>query len=70
MYSSDVDIRKAIKDALLIDPRVNPFDIELRVKGAVVTLRGQVDNFAEKSTAEANAFEGGATGVVDNLTVQ
>lgn len=48
---TDVEIREAISDALLLDPRVGSFGIEADVDQARVTLRGEVDNLAAKHAA-------------------
>lgn len=47
-----VEIQKAINDALLQDPRVMSFNVDVDVYGSTVTLRGMVNNFAAKRAAE------------------
>lgn len=46
---SDDEIRKDVKDALLFDPATESFDIEVSVLDGVVTLRGEVESFAERN---------------------
>ena len=49
---NDAEIRDAINDAMLYDPRVNSFNIAADVDDGKVTLRGTVDNLKAKRTAE------------------
>lgn len=48
-------IRNAVQDALMHDPRVWSFDINVDVSGNVVTLSGVVDNLLSKLTAQKDA---------------
>lgn len=52
---SDEQIRQAVEDALLRDPRVMSFDVATAVDGGVVTLRGDVDYLEAKRAAEQDA---------------
>ena len=52
---TDMEIRTAVKDALLYDPRVSIFGIEVRVDDGMVTLRGIVDNIKARSAAVSDA---------------
>lgn len=52
---TDDQIRKAVEMALLVDPRTNPFKINVEVKGRVVTLRGIVETLAAKRAAEEDS---------------
>lgn len=49
---SDEDIRQALSDALLFDPRVNSFTVKPTVNAGVVTLTGKVSTLATKLAAE------------------
>ncbi len=49
------DIRQAINDAWLYDPRVEGFDLKAHVSGSVVTVRGKVDNLKAKRAAAQDA---------------
>jgi osmotically-inducible protein OsmY len=48
---SDDEIRQAVKDAFLYDPRVLSFKPTVTVDGGVVTLRGEVDSLSAKRAA-------------------
>lgn len=63
---SDQTILQAVKDALLMDPRVNAFNPDVSVVNGVVTLSGAVDTLYAKQAAEDDAIN--TTGVwrVDN----
>lgn len=68
---TDDQIRQAVKDAFLYDPRVNTFDIEVAVENGRVTLRGQVDNVKSRRAAKRDALNTkGVTGVVNRLKVR
>lgn len=52
---TDSEVRKAVNDALLYDPRVNSFDIDVGVSNGLVTLRGVVSNLRAQRSAEQDA---------------
>jgi len=51
----DEEIRQAVKDAMLYDPRVASFEPEVIVDGGIVTLTGVVDNVKAKRAAAQDA---------------
>ncbi len=55
LIKGDPQIKDAVKDALLYDPRVNSFNPTVEVKNGVVTLTGTVDNLKAKRAAEQDA---------------
>jgi osmotically-inducible protein OsmY len=58
---SDDKIRRAVKDALELDPRVNAYSIAVTVADGMVTLTGLVDTLFEKKIAERDVLN--TTGV-------
>lgn len=52
---NDKQIEQAVSDALLYDPRVKTFDIEVESTYGRVTLRGEVDNLRAKRAAASTA---------------
>ena len=52
---SDADIKEAVRDAFVLDPRVLSFKPTVRVVNGVVTLTGTVDNLAAKRAAGSDA---------------
>jgi osmotically-inducible protein OsmY len=52
---SDDEIRDAVKDAFLYDPRVYSFNPDVTVRNGVVTLSGEVDNLKAKRAATQDA---------------
>ncbi|MFW6303565.1 MAG: BON domain-containing protein [Candidatus Sumerlaeota bacterium] len=52
---SDEQVEEAVRDALLYDPRVLSFDIQVEADAGYVTLRGKVDNFKAKRAAANDA---------------
>jgi osmotically-inducible protein OsmY len=52
---NDEEIKKAVKAALLYDPRVFSFNPNVEVSDGTVTLTGIVDNIEAKKTAEQDA---------------
>jgi osmotically-inducible protein OsmY len=63
VYNSDVDIRRAVKDALLLDPYVSSFNVVPHVRAGLVTLRGEVENAKAKRAAAQDARN--TVGVLD-----
>lgn len=49
------ELRQAINDANLYDPRVSSFNVTPSLSGSTVTLRGEVDNLKAKRAAAQNA---------------
>jgi osmotically-inducible protein OsmY len=67
----DSEIRDAINDAELCDPRVKSFEVEPKVTDGVVTLRGTVDNLKAKHAAAENARDTvGVSRVINRLKVR
>jgi len=54
VFKTDVEIKDAVEDAFLYDPRVFSFNPDISVKHGVVTLTGVVDNLKAKKAAEQN----------------
>jgi osmotically-inducible protein OsmY len=52
---TDEEIKKAVKDAFVYDPRVFSFNPEVEVSAGVVTLSGIVDNLKARQAAEQDA---------------
>ncbi|MCA9596306.1 MAG: BON domain-containing protein [Myxococcales bacterium] len=69
-YEPDGEIDNAIEDALLIDPRVSSFDIDVSVDGGVVTLKGNVTSLkAKRAAAQLANDTTGVRGVKNLLQV-
>jgi osmotically-inducible protein OsmY len=51
----DPQIKQAVRDAFVYDPRVNSFNPHVEVDNGVVTLSGVVDNLKAKRAAEQDA---------------
>lgn len=54
-YRSDAEIKTAVEDAFLYDPRVLSVRPEVTVDKGVVTLRGTVEDLAAKNAAQKDA---------------
>ena len=68
---TDAEIEKTVEAALLQDPRVAAFNVDVEVADAVVTLRGTVDNLEARRAAVADADQTvGVVRVRDRLRVQ
>lgn len=68
---ADVEIRKAVQDAMFYDPRISSFTILAEVDNGVVTLRGTVDNLQAKIAASRTARNTvGVVQVVNRLRVR
>jgi len=66
---SDEEIKQEIADELFWSPFVDAEDVAVRVAAGVATLRGNVNSYAEMRSAVANAHEGGAVRVDNQLRI-
>jgi len=60
---TDKEVKKAVKDAFIWDPRIVSFGIEVEADNGEVILKGVVDNYEAKRVAEEDAKN--TIGVVD-----
>ncbi len=68
---NDEEIKEAVKDAFLYDPRLLSFKIDVDVDYGTVTLSGVVDNLQAKKAAEKDAKNTiGVKAVVNNIKVR
>jgi len=63
----DDEIASAVRDALIYDPRVNKFNIEVKARSGTITLRGIVNNIRAKHAAGSDARNTVGVINVDNL---
>jgi len=68
-YKSDAQIKKSIEDRLFWSPFVDRDDVKVTVDGAVATLTGTVNTWIGWNEADKDARKGGATAVLDRITV-
>jgi osmotically-inducible protein OsmY len=68
---TDAEIKQAVKDAFIYDPRVYSFEIGVDVSYGTVTLSGIVDNLKAKKAAENDAKNTmGIARVINNIKVR
>lgn len=67
---SDAEIKDDIEDELFWSPFVDSDEVQVSVDNAVATLTGAVDSWSEFRSAAENAREGGASRVVNKLSVE
>lgn len=67
---TDVAISDAVEDELAMDQAVASYLIDVTTVDGIVTLRGSVDSWSEFDAAAANAYEGGAVFVDNDLIVK
>jgi osmotically-inducible protein OsmY len=67
--ATDAQIYDNIQSELFWSPFVNKDDVVVTVNQGVATLSGTVDSPQERSSAIENAYEGGATSVIDMMNV-
>jgi osmotically-inducible protein OsmY len=70
IWRRDGSIAAEIEDELRWSPFVDADEVQVSVHNGVATLTGTVDNIAESSAAQENAFEGGASGVINQLEIE
>jgi osmotically-inducible protein OsmY len=68
-YGNDTEIEEDIEDELWWSPFVDSDDVTVTVDNGTATLTGTVGSWFEYRIAAANAFEGGAIEVDNNLVV-
>lgn len=68
-FKEDRKIKREIDDQLWWSPYVDADEVTVTVAGGIATLTGTVDSVAERRAAAQNAFQGGATWVVNKLEV-
>jgi osmotically-inducible protein OsmY len=66
----DWEIEQSIEDELWWSPFVDSEDITVTVEDGVAELTGTVDTMAERAAAQANAYQGGAIYVDNDLVVE
>ncbi|MBT1070334.1 BON domain-containing protein [Pelotalea chapellei] len=67
---NEAQLRQDIRDQFYWSPFVDADQVKVTVKDGVVTLTGTVDSNYEKEMAAKNAFDGGASVVVNELKVK
>lgn len=71
VIKSEDEMKDALQSALLRDPRVMMFNVDVDIAGSVATLRGTVDNLKAKRAAEQDAKNTvGITRVYNRLKVR
>ena len=68
-YKSDAQIKKSIEDRFFWSPFVDRDDVKVTVDGAVATLTGTVNTWIGWGEADKDARKGGATSVLNHITV-
>ncbi|MEZ4651205.1 MAG: BON domain-containing protein [Candidatus Eisenbacteria bacterium] len=68
--TQDEAIRANIESEIWWSPFVDADDVDIEVENGIATLTGTVESWREWNAASANAYEGGAIIVVNDLTVQ
>lgn len=71
VLKNDIELRRAVEDALLYDPRVTSKSINVRAKYGAVTLLGNISSLAAKHAAEADVGNTlGVRRVINHLKVK
>jgi osmotically-inducible protein OsmY len=68
-YKSDAQIKKSIENRFFWSPFVDQDDVKVTVDGAVASLTGTVNTWIGWSEADKDARKGGATAVLNRITV-
>jgi len=68
-YKTDAQIKKNIEDRFFWSPFVDRDDVKVTVDGAVATLTGTVNTWIGYNEADKDARKGGATAVLNRITV-
>ncbi len=68
-WATDREIKEEINDEMWWSPFVDSNDVNVSVEQGIATLTGTVDSPAQMEAARENAFEGGATWVINRLDI-
>jgi len=68
-YKSDAQIKKSIEDRFFWSPFVDRGDVKVSMDGGVATLTGNVGTWIGYGEADNDARKGGATAVLNRITV-
>lgn len=69
-HREDQEILRDVREAVLVDPVADSYELDLDVQGSVVVLRGSVDSWAERDLCERVVSRiRGVTGVSNELSV-
>jgi osmotically-inducible protein OsmY len=69
-FQTDAAIKESINDELWWSPFIEADEVDVSVENGVATLSGQVDSWSEWNAATENAYEAGASWVVNDLEVK
>jgi osmotically-inducible protein OsmY len=69
-YLSDAEIKEEVNDEMWWSPFVDSDEVQVSVDDGVATLTGTVESWSEREAARENAYEGGATWVINDLDVE
>ncbi len=69
-FETDAEIKDDISDEMWWSPFVGEDEVTVSVENGVATLTGTVDSLSEQDAAIENAYEGGATWVVNKIEIE
>ncbi len=69
-FTDDAEIKEEINSELWWSPFVDSDEVTVRVDDGVARLSGTVDSWSEREAARENAYEGGATWVINELDIE
>jgi osmotically-inducible protein OsmY len=69
-YKDDAEVKADIRDRLSWSPFVNSDQVGVSVRNGVATLNGTVEDWREYNLAKAEALQGGALMVINDLVVK
>lgn len=69
LMKTDAEIEDDIRQQLFWSPFVESDEVQVSVDNGIATLEGTVDDWAERKAARDNAYDGGATGVIDHMQI-
>jgi osmotically-inducible protein OsmY len=69
-WKQDAEIKQDIENEIWWSPFVDSADVHVTVSDGVATLTGTVESWSAREMASANAYEGGAQRVVNQIQVE
>jgi osmotically-inducible protein OsmY len=69
-FTDDAEIKEEIDDEMWWSPFVDSDEVTVRVDDGVARLSGTVESWSEREAARENAYEGGATWVINKIEIE
>lgn len=70
VWKKDWEIKQEIRERYAFNPYLDTKDVKIEVKDGIVTLKGEVKNWRQRTAAAENARQAGARAVINKLRIR